>query len=225
MTVQCYFATCTGTQSTPNDRKPVQMPRSHACAVQALTWLLSVPGASKTVLEARIPYGGGKSMAEILAREPETYACTLTAVEMARAAYRQAAHLSEFGVPILGLSCTCALATDRVKKGDHKVSILQSGTGLAQSAVPLLAEGMRCLTPWPPAPRSGEAHVCRYRTDACHHRLVCPECLTCSCADLCGGAQRPLHTCRAPAPGKGANCPTRPTCLPSSHGGRKVHPH
>ena len=85
-----------------------------------LTWLLSVPGASKTVLEARIPYGGGKSMAEILAKEPQTYACTLTAVDMARAAYRQAAHLSEFGVPILGVSCTCALATDRVKKGDHK---------------------------------------------------------------------------------------------------------
>lgn len=95
----------------------------HTC-VQVLTWLLSVPGASKTVLEARIPYGGGKSMAEILAREPETYACTLTAVEMARAAYRQAAHLSEFGVPILGVSCTCALATDRVKKGDHKVRSL-----------------------------------------------------------------------------------------------------
>ena len=60
-------------------------------------------------------------MAEILGKEPETYASTLTAVEMARAAYRQAAHLSEFGVPILGVSCTCALATDRVKKGDHKV--------------------------------------------------------------------------------------------------------
>ena len=94
------------------------------CAAQVLTWLLSVPGASKTVLEARIPYGGGKSMAEILGKEPETYASTLTAVEMARAAYRQAAHLSEFGVPILGVSCTCALATDRVKKGDHKVIFL-----------------------------------------------------------------------------------------------------
>ena len=92
------------------------------CTAQVLTWLLSVPGASKTVLEARIPYGGGKSMAEILGKEPETYASTLTAVEMARAAYRQAAHLSEFGVPILGVSCTCALATDRVKKGDHKVT-------------------------------------------------------------------------------------------------------
>ena len=61
-------------------------------------------------------------MAEILGKEPQTFANTLTAVEMARAAYRQAAHLSEFGVPILGVSCTCALATDRVKKGDHKAS-------------------------------------------------------------------------------------------------------
>lgn len=95
-----------------------------------LTWLLSVPGASKTVLEARIPYGGGKSMAEILAKEPQTYACTLTAVDMARAAYRQAAHLSEFGVPILGVSCTCALATDRVKKGDHKACLLTPPTGV-----------------------------------------------------------------------------------------------
>ncbi len=63
-------------------------------------------------------------MAEILGKEPQTFANTLTAVEMARAAYRQAAHLSEFGVPILGVSCTCALATDRVKKGDHKASSL-----------------------------------------------------------------------------------------------------
>ena len=60
-------------------------------------------------------------MAEILGKEPATYACTLTAVDMAKAAYRQAAHLSEFGVPIVGVSCTCALATDRPKKGDHKV--------------------------------------------------------------------------------------------------------
>ena len=37
------------------------------------------------------------------------------------AAYQQAAHLSAFGTKILGVSCTCALATDRIKKGDHKV--------------------------------------------------------------------------------------------------------
>ena len=68
-------------------------------------------------------------MAEILCKEPQTFANTLTAVEMAQAAYRQAAHLSEFGVPILGVSCTCALATDRVKKGDHKASSLSALDG------------------------------------------------------------------------------------------------
>ena len=73
-------------------------------------------------------------MAEILGKEPETYACTLTAVEMARAAYRQAAHLSEFGVPILGVSCTCALATDRVKRGDHKVIFTLSPCASASNA-------------------------------------------------------------------------------------------
>ena len=60
-------------------------------------------------------------MAEVLGREPEKFASTQTAVDMARSAYRQAAHLSPFGTAILGVSCTCALATGRIKKGDHKV--------------------------------------------------------------------------------------------------------
>ena len=89
--------------------------------LQALTWLLTVPGASNTVLESRVPYGGGKSMSDILGREPQKFASTQTAVDMAKSAYKQAAHLSSFGAAILGVSCTCALATDRIKKGDHKV--------------------------------------------------------------------------------------------------------
>ena len=60
-------------------------------------------------------------MSEILGQEPLKFASTQTAVDMARSAYKQAAHLSAFGSPILGVSCTCALATDRIKKGDHKV--------------------------------------------------------------------------------------------------------
>ena len=97
--------------------------RPWLCSLQALTWLLVVPGASNTVLESRVPYGGGKSMSEILGREPEKFASIQTAVDMARSAYRQAAHLSPFGMAILGVSCTCALATDRIKKGDHKVGL------------------------------------------------------------------------------------------------------
>ena len=41
---------------------------------------------------------------------------------MATAAYRAAAGLAPFGVPLIGLGCSCALATDRPKRGDHKVS-------------------------------------------------------------------------------------------------------
>ena len=98
--------------------------RPWVCSLQALTWLLVVPGASNTVLESRVPYGGGKSMSEILGREPEKFASIQTAVDMSRSAYRQAAHLSPFGTAILGVSCTCALATDRIKKGDHKVGLM-----------------------------------------------------------------------------------------------------
>ena len=46
-----------------------------------------------------------------------------TAQAMARAAYRQAAKLSSFGTDIVGVGCTCALATDREKRGEHKAYI------------------------------------------------------------------------------------------------------
>ena len=42
---------------------------------------------------------------------------------MARAAYRRAAKLSAFGADIVGVGCTCALATDREKQGDHKAFV------------------------------------------------------------------------------------------------------
>ena len=46
-----------------------------------------------------------------------------TAQAMARAAYRRAAKLSAFGADIVGVGCTCALATDREKQGDHKAFV------------------------------------------------------------------------------------------------------
>ena len=87
--------------------------------IQALSWLLAVPGASHTVLDARVPYAPA-AMAELLGATPETFASPETAVAMARAAYRQAAHLAALGEPLVGLGCTCALATDRPKQGQHK---------------------------------------------------------------------------------------------------------
>lgn len=59
-------------------------------------------------------------MADMLGAVPQSYTSADTAQAMARAAYRQAVKLSPFGTDVVGVGCTCALATDRVKQGEHK---------------------------------------------------------------------------------------------------------
>eukprot|EP00891_Asterochloris_glomerata_P005367 jgi/Astpho2/5367/fgenesh1_pg.00075_%23_41_t len=90
-------------------------------AMQGVSWMLTTPGASRTVLESKVPYAG-TSMAEAMGHPVETYACVEVADDLAKAAYRQAANLATIESPIIGVGCTCALATDREKKGVHKVA-------------------------------------------------------------------------------------------------------
>ena len=84
---------------------------------------MTTPGASRTILDIRVPYAN-TSLAEVLGHAPDNYASDATAAAMAQAAYRQAANLASFGTKVFGVACTCALVTDRIKKGDHKVWIL-----------------------------------------------------------------------------------------------------
>ena len=90
--------------------------------MQAVTWLLTVPGASRTLLDVRIPYATS-SLTEVLGHVPDNYATKSTAALMAQAAYRHAADLAPFGASLLGVSCTCSLVSDRLKKGDHKLTL------------------------------------------------------------------------------------------------------
>lgn len=106
-----------GTGTTGTTGYPELM-RSHA--MQALSWLLTVPGASRTVLDARVPYAT-QALADVLGgSEPATYAAPETARSMAAAAYRAAVQVAPYGTPVVGISCSCALATDRPKRGEHK---------------------------------------------------------------------------------------------------------
>ncbi|MCI0437719.1 MAG: hypothetical protein L0177_01130 [Chloroflexi bacterium] len=89
---------------------------------QAITWLLAVAGASRTVLEAVVPYAAS-SFTEFLGYEPEQFVATQTARDMARAAYRRAVHLREPGVPVAGVACTATIATDRPKRGEHRCHV------------------------------------------------------------------------------------------------------
>ena len=90
---------------------------------QALADLLAVPGASRTLLEAVVPYSE-KSLEAFLGSPPVQAVSVDTAAALAQAAYRRATILHENdSVPVIGLSCTATLVTDRPKKGDHRAYI------------------------------------------------------------------------------------------------------
>ena len=89
----------------------------------ALAWLLGVGGASRTVLETRVPYGY-LAMTDFLGGyAPEQTVSADTARLMARSAWARGMSLREQDAPIVGLACTATIATDRTKRGDHRAFI------------------------------------------------------------------------------------------------------
>ncbi|RZC75024.1 hypothetical protein C5167_050500 [Papaver somniferum] len=91
-------------------------------ASQALGWLISVPGASNTVLEAVVPYSK-ISMAQLLNKMPTSFASQQTAEDMALSAYNRALKLSRPGFPVVGVGFTGSLASSRPKHGDHRFPV------------------------------------------------------------------------------------------------------
>ena len=85
---------------------------------QAIAWLLGVAGASRTVIEAIVPYSEG-ALRELLGHAPAKIVSPETARRMAEAAYRQALKHGPTDRPVVGVGCTAAIRTDREKRGDH----------------------------------------------------------------------------------------------------------
>ena len=95
----------------------------------AISWLLGVAGASRTVLEILVPYASS-SLTEFIGSEPSQFVSKETAVSMARSAYKRAIHLRDGSAPVVGIACTATIATDRAKRGDHRCHIAAwSGSG------------------------------------------------------------------------------------------------
>jgi nicotinamide mononucleotide (NMN) deamidase PncC len=84
----------------------------------AAAWLLSVPGASRSILEVIVPYDE-RSLAEFLGYHPASCCSVETARAMARRAYERAQWLAP-GQPVAGIACTASLRSDRPKHGDHR---------------------------------------------------------------------------------------------------------
>ena len=89
---------------------------------QAISWLLTVPGASRTLLQVLVPYSE-RALADFLCEQPHQVASVETAEAMARQAYRRGVELTDADVPVVGIGCTAALATDRPKRGAHRVHV------------------------------------------------------------------------------------------------------
>ncbi|MBL8830105.1 MAG: hypothetical protein JNM18_24215 [Planctomycetaceae bacterium] len=92
----------------------------------ALSQLLTVPGASRTVLAAHVPYAEA-ALVEFLGARPEQFCSQRTARAIAMAAYQQAIKLrqksSPADFPILGVACTASLASEPPKHGPHRFHI------------------------------------------------------------------------------------------------------
>ena len=109
---------------------------------QSINWLLSVPGASKTLIEATIPYSN-ESLNRYIGEVPKQYVSKATALSMARAAYMQGAQYGNNEMDIIGVSCTGAISTNRKRKGDNQAFIGLWGPRLKYIAHLILEKGER----------------------------------------------------------------------------------
>ena len=101
-----------------------------------------MPGASRTVLEAVIPYSHG-SLVEWLGGYPDQFCSEETARRMAMVGFLRATHLEESDLPLAGVACTASLVTDRPKKGPHRACVaIQTASFTAVRSI-WLAKGRR----------------------------------------------------------------------------------
>ena len=83
---------------------------------EALAELLAVGGASRTLVEAVIPYSPA-SFDDFLGRKPEQYVAAATARLLAGRAITRGRWLEGAASPLVGVACTAAIASDRPKRG------------------------------------------------------------------------------------------------------------
>lgn len=111
-----------------NDAPPRLVYVFAGAGAQALAWLHALGGSSRTILEARDPYAPA-ALAELLGEPPAQAVGAATASAMAAWAQRRAAELARGAWPTLGVACTAAIATDRVRNGADRACIAVAGLG------------------------------------------------------------------------------------------------
>ena len=104
--------------------------------------LLRVPGGSRLLIEAQIPYDE-QALAAFLGFAPAQACSSDTAIAMARSARARAARLVPAGTDLVGLGATAALVSDRPRRGEHRFHIAFANSAGIAHCTCVLAKGRR----------------------------------------------------------------------------------
>ncbi len=108
----------------------------------AIGELLRVPGGSRLLIEAQVPYDV-LALAAFLGFAPEQASSADTAIAMARSIRARAARLMPAGTDPVGLGATAALVSDRPRRGEHRFHIAFADSARTAHCTGVLAKGRR----------------------------------------------------------------------------------
>jgi len=109
---------------------------------EAISELLAVPGASRTLLEAVVPYSEA-ALIDWLGGRPDQFCSASTARAMAMAAFRRGCKLHPDESLPAGIACSARLATDRPKRGPHRAHLAMQTAASTTTWSIELAKGRR----------------------------------------------------------------------------------
>ena len=104
--------------------------------------LLRVPGGSRLLIEAQVPYDA-LALAAFLGFAPAQACSADTAIAMARTVRARAARLVPAGTDLVGLGATAALVSDRPRKGEHRFHIAFANSARTAHCTGVMAKGRR----------------------------------------------------------------------------------
>ena len=104
--------------------------------------LLRVPGGSRLLIEAQVPYDE-RALATFLGSVPAQACSSDTAIAMAQSARARAARLVPAGTDLVGLGATAALVSDRPRRGEHRFHIAFANAASIAHCTCVLAKGRR----------------------------------------------------------------------------------
>ncbi|MGA3003260.1 MAG: hypothetical protein ABSE20_16225 [Acetobacteraceae bacterium] len=108
----------------------------------AIGELLRVPGGSRLLIEAQVPYDA-LALETFLGFAPEQACSADTAIAMALGVRAHAARLVPADTDLVGLGATAALVSDRPRRGEHRFHIACANSAGIAHCTGVLAKGRR----------------------------------------------------------------------------------